>query len=61
MADQNSEVVMQQVQAELANAYAQEFFTVRLPPDFRAPRSSAHSAYAPAISPRAARPSLRQP
>ena len=29
MADQNSEVVMQQVQAELANAYAQEFFTVR--------------------------------
>ena len=36
MADQNSEVVMQQVQAELANAYAQEFFTVRLP---RLPRA----------------------
>ena len=28
MADQNPELVMQQVQSELANAYAQEFFTV---------------------------------
>ena len=31
MDSQNSEVVKQQVQAELANAYAQEFFTVRPP------------------------------
>jgi import inner membrane translocase subunit TIM13 len=29
MDSQNSELVKQQVQAELANAYAQEFFTVR--------------------------------
>ena len=31
MDGQNSELVKQQVQAELANAYAQEFFTVRMP------------------------------
>ena len=31
MGGQNSELVKQQVQAELANAYAQEFFTVRMP------------------------------
>lgn len=31
MDSQNSELVKQQVQAELANAYAQEFFTVRPP------------------------------
>jgi|TARA_B110000967_G_scaffold209353_1_gene265168 hypothetical protein len=29
MGDQQNEAVMHQVQAELANAYAQEFFTVR--------------------------------
>lgn len=45
MADQNSEVVMQQVQAELANAYAQEFFTVRLP--LRRPRSQIPRAFRP--------------
>ena len=43
MADQNSEVVMQQVQAELANAYAQEFFTERLPP--RLPRAQILRAF----------------
>jgi import inner membrane translocase subunit TIM13 len=45
MADQNSEVVMQQVQAELANAYAQEFFTVRLP--LRRPRAQIPRAFRP--------------
>ena len=34
---------MQQVQAELANAYAQEFFTVRLPP--RLPRAQILRAF----------------
>ena len=50
MDGQQNEAVMHQVQAELANAYAQEFFTVRsydapsTRPEMRIPPSFSHSS-----------------